>query len=314
MRVHGVLASLMVLGATACMPLSRSIVRLDDGVETAGPRISPAAYASYAHGAVLEASGNLPEAIRAYRSALEADPGSIEILTRLVSAGCLISTDSVASHFDGITERAPHYGPVWRGRAECHLSRGDAGPARDAALRAVSLRPNDFTYTDTFARALILAGETEAASRWRRAAELRRATVSTRPSPPVVETSEVDRALHDGDLPGARRAATLSRVSPAELALRALQLGLPTLALIQADLARAAAPTSADAWIAGVAAADLLGNQDQVATWLHQPPDPAEPPSPLGLEILARLLDRRAGAGPAVREHSRHEAAPETRD
>jgi hypothetical protein len=96
------------------------------------------------------------------------------------------------------------------------------------------------------------------------------------------------------DLPAARRAALELRMSSGTLALE-LARAAPELGLEQASFVLYADPTVSDAWIAGLAAADALGDRarfDELSRGLAAEP---LPPSAAGLALLAELLTRHAG-------------------
>ena len=86
------LGGLVVVAAsvTACASGSE-VVRVFDGHATVGPYISDEAYAAYARGALLEASGEYQGAAAAYQRALDASPESAAIWVRLAAVRCRLA-------------------------------------------------------------------------------------------------------------------------------------------------------------------------------------------------------------------------------
>src|SRR5258706_271740 len=70
----------------------------------------------------------------------------------------------------------------------------------------------------------------------------------------------LDEALGKEDAEGARRAAVRAHVGLSTVAVRAAELGRPEVALDTAELVLAAEPTSVEARVAALAAADLAGD------------------------------------------------------
>jgi hypothetical protein len=104
----------------------------------------------------------------------------------------------------------------------------------------------------------------------------------------------LDVALARGDLDAARRAALGAGVSAGELAARAVAAGQLELGSRQAELVASADPTNADAWIAGLVAADMARDETAFAKWLTRLDPAPTKPHPVAARLLADLLQRRA--------------------
>ena len=362
------------LAAGGCLNPNPTVVRVVDGEEAEGRWISPAAYEEYMRGAYHEARNETEQAVDAYQRAVEHDPASPELWTRIGALHCragqsarraatanetgqsarrAATANETGVKPDGAFERAhqldPEYAPLWLERARCHKRRGQLAQALEFAERAAALDPDALATTLLVAEYQLAAGHPEIASRWLEAwvlrepgtivawktlyalARERRDTalaeraaavlgeLSPRlrhnPADPKAKNqAELDRALAEGDLKAARRAAVALRVRPGELAVLAARRGASDAARAQARLVLAADPENVDAWVALVVVADLAGDHAGVVAALANPPSVAWPPSALGAALLGELLERRVGTVAAQAWREAYDAAVAARD
>jgi tetratricopeptide (TPR) repeat protein len=295
--------------AVGCLPGAGAVTRLHDGMPVQGPQIEPEAYSDYAEGALLEAHGDDTGALAAYRLALETDPDSPELRTRVAAITCKSPSADVHATFDELLRDAPTYPPAWVELSRCHARKHDAKAALEAALHAATLAPLSESATVRVVEALEQSGDSARAHRWR---EAWRARFDTYPvaldaaAPSPAQPSEtaplrrtVDDAIATGDFDEARKRAVALRLSTGELALRAAELGHPEAALAEAERGLAANPSDSAAWIAAIVAADLSGDDAALTRWLGRVPETTDDLAPAALEQLARVIERRAGERPA---------------
>jgi tetratricopeptide (TPR) repeat protein len=303
-----------------------------DGEELEGRPIAPEAYAAYLHASVLEARGDTRGAMAELERALDEDPSSPEIVTRIAELWCKSGSTSAeaAEEAKGSFEDAlgldPTYSPAWLGLAECLERRHELKPALHAAEQAATFDPTSPRATRTVARLLFALGRPTEAFTWLDAlltlspgsreagqALLEQAVIhrdrarERRARTLLVEAGSADRpsleleleqALGSGDLARMRELATSLSIRPDALSLRALDVS-PKVALEQAELVLAADPSAADAWIAALCATDELGDEDRFESTLRLlDPEPLAP-SPAGRAVFERLVARRAGADAA---------------
>ena len=77
------LAFAYAVGASGCLVGEPLVVRVSHGKPRAGRAVSGAAYAAYARGAWLEASGDDVGALAAFEEASREDPDSPDVATRV---------------------------------------------------------------------------------------------------------------------------------------------------------------------------------------------------------------------------------------
>jgi Tfp pilus assembly protein PilF len=314
-----------------------TVPRVVDGQVIEGRFVSEHAYAFYARAAEAEAAGDRRAALAAYAAAIEEDPESPEIWTRVGALRCAsVETRAGAdSAFERAAELDPESGPLALEEARCALARGDVALALARAERALALDPDADEVSLFLASALSAAARpadarrvlealvvrlpastvalrelTAAADRaGDRPAALRAARLLRELAPDTTATleqrfpelrplAEVDAALALGDLAAARRRARAAALAPADLAARAAALGRAEMARDQAALVAAADPSDATAAIALATAADLLGDEGGLARALDAAPR-AGIPSPLARWLYADLLLRRVSADAA---------------
>lgn len=334
MPTLGVLALALFAGC-----VEPSVVRVIDGRAVSGRFISASAYAYYARGADAEAQGDLPDALRAYESALDEDD-SAEIWTRIGAVRCALLGrlgDGVSEAWRRAEALDPELEPLWRERARCDLAGSQLAEALASAERALAFDPDDPGATLALAsaldrlgrgpealrslRSLALRGPIPAAA-WRAlhdlatrmgdvgAAEAAARHLGPKSGPPPAgacidvprNAADIDDALNRGEIARARHLALDAHLPLAELAVRAAALTHPTSARSLAELILAAEPRNGSARVALAAAADLSGDLDTLDRAIAAPlPADVSPPSPLARLVLAELLARRLGAlSPAV--------------
>jgi tetratricopeptide (TPR) repeat protein len=323
------------------------VVRVFDGQATAGPYISDQAYAAYARGALLEASGEYQNAATAYEQALADLPESAAIWVRLAAVRCRLGA-SAERELAEARQLDPEYAPLWREWAQCRLGRGQTAQARVLAERALALDPDDEQTTLILASVEDRLGNAQRAGEllvaqglrspgsgavWRAALELAERTKDatlTRlaraglgraglPDPTLGARSArsrallatIDRALLSGELDLARQLAPRARLSAGALAVRAAAAGAARAALDQADFVLDSDPANADAWTAGLVAADLLDDEPSFEKGLARWSPAMGTPSPEAARLYGDLLERRVGA-PAARAWSTARPEPTT--
>jgi Tfp pilus assembly protein PilF len=304
------------------------VTRVADGETLEGRSIAPEAYAAYLRAIVLEERGDARGAIAELERALDEDPNSPEIVTRIARLLCIHGASADASEealgsFEDALALDPTYAPAWLGLAECRERRRELPGALDAARQAAEYDPSNSRATRAVARLLFALGRPAEAWTWLEA------LATLYPESREVELALLDEATrrHDGprelrarralaklgeldertrehvldeaigaeDLERARSLAVTLSIGPSALALRALDASAPKLALAQAELVLAADPSDSDAWIAALAAADELGDEIRFSETVRLlDPEPLAP-SPKALAVLEKLVERRLG-------------------
>lgn len=306
----------LALPALGCTLGGGSVTRVYWGKTVEGRFIAPEAYAHYAQAVLHETQGDDPLAAEEYVAALDIDSESNDAWTRLGAVRCRLRDKSADDAFEVAESLDKTFAPLWRERARCALSRGDARRAAELARRAIELDPSDERASLALAEAEHKLGRKAEAERWLRALVTRdpsaRAAAAelaslrgAKPRPPASTgkrararpTPElVDRALIQGTESDAHALALSQGMTLGTLALRAAALGRTGVALSQSEGVLEADPDDSDAWIAGLWAATLVGDSktfDRISTALG--PHPTEP-SPLGARLLGALIERRLGA------------------
>jgi tetratricopeptide (TPR) repeat protein len=324
------LAALALLG---CLGRG-SVTRVVDGQSREGRAIDDAAYAAYARAAFFAARGDREHALEELDRALDHDPLSPEILTRVGELRCGTNqplggpappSDEARAGLTAFTRALgldASYAPAWLGRARCLERSGRRTEALAAAERAAHYDPLRVESTVTMARLLFAAGRAREAWQWldglalldpdsveierarlaaaerqrapRRIERSRRALAALGRSTPGSTRIALEQALARKDLAAARARALELRLSGAELALEAAKIS-PELALEQALSVLGADPSDSAAWIAALIAADRLGDDARFADALDElDVEPLSPTAPT-LELLGELIARRAG-------------------
>lgn len=325
----------LCLLSAGCASNESAVTRLVHGQPMPGRYIGFEAYAAYARGVQLETHGQLHEAAAAYAEAADEDPDSPEIWTRLGNVRCTFHDRAAAGAFREAERLDPSYEPLWRARAHCDLQRRALDAALHHALVALRLDPNEEETTELVATLYEKRGQIAEARRYldgwatrsprsvrafhalrgfairqkdallkeRAEAHLREierrmpARLSSLPREPF---AELDAALAAGDLPLARACAIREHIAAGVLASRAAALGLPKLALQQAEFVLLADPKDADAWAAAVASADLLGDTTALERSLASRSAHGTELDPLSVRLLAEVLGRRVGQEAAL--------------
>lgn len=332
--IRRLLLAAAVCASASCAP--PTVLRSAGGEVVRGRFIAPQAYEVYARGALAESEGQLDLAAAAFLRATEIDPDGPEPWTRLAAVLCRQQRFSEANEALDAAERAlPGYAPLYRERARCLLSRGDATEALAQADRALVFDPADedtallradiLEKTGDGARAVrelygrLVAGPLRARIAKRLeplaraqgdevAASFAHRILETQAAsnPPSPSRPDIDRALERGDLAAARRFGTNAGFGPGAVALRAAALGLRTLAAEQARLVLGADPSNSDALVALFAA-----TAPSPAFPVERPATPA---SRLGRLVLAETLLRYAGSETMALAVTPEDLAAQTKD
>jgi hypothetical protein len=309
-----------VAGALTLLGCARQpVVRVVGGERVEDRAIASEAYAAYLRGSLAESAGDWARARAEYRRVLSWDGASVEARARLGRVECRASGRAAA--LEAAVSFAPGAELAWLELARCHLSQRRYGLARHAAERAVMIAPDHEGASLVLAESWARLGDRAEMERWLGALEARafwtRGADGQGPSDQAPNRAlreelarvrallprdaadraavpnrfaAVDRALVDGDLEAARSAASALMLPASELALRALALGLLTLAQEQADLVASAAPEDVNAWIVRLVVSRRAPAQPSEALVVPAFPHEPEAPSPLGRALLAEFL------------------------
>ncbi len=314
--IRHALSLIVALASTGCLFSGGSVTRVYAGREVEGPYVTPEAYAHYTEGRLRELGGDDAGAISEYLAALDEDPDSLDAWVRLGAVSCRAMQDAKMAFREAESIDA-EFEPLWRERARCALSSGDAARALSLAEHAVALDPDDDDASLVAADALTKLGRREDARRWLVALIARSASArgkqalakletgaSTAPNPnqpvpahgarPPASRSELDRALIE-EPDKAKALARRAGVTPGELAVRAAALGLTSFARAASEQILSADPDDGDAWVAGLCAASLEHDQgrfERVAAGLGE--EPLEL-SPLAVRLMTELILRKLG-------------------
>jgi tetratricopeptide (TPR) repeat protein len=306
------------------------VARVVDGRTEYGRAVGEEAYAATLRAGIFDASGDRDRALDELERALASDPDSPELLTRFGEVSCHAGPaspprpGSALAAFSRALNLDATYAPAWLGRAHCLALLGREREALVAAQLAADGDPLEPEATELVARLLFGLGRKAEAWAWldglvtlnpssmeaqrallaaalREHDEIRahraRGALAERGEPtPGSDGEALTDAVARGDLAGAERAAVALRLSSSALAL-SMAKAAPTLALEQASALVAADPTASDAWIAGLVAADALGDGARFAELCRALDPQPLPPSALGLTLFAELLARRTGEG-----------------
>ncbi len=317
-----------------CLPLvagcqgAGGVVRVVDGRAVEGRAVDEEAYAATFRAGIFDATGDRERALVELEGALASDPDSPELLARYGEVLCRPGRESpprpgsALSAFSRALNLDETYAPAWLGRARCLALLGRYKEALVAAELAAAQDPLDVRSTELIARLLFDAGRKSEGWAWLdglatlaptspeaqravlavalrehdavRVHRARQALATLGQRLPGEAREALADAIASRDLPAARRAALDLRMSSGTLALELAQAA-PELGLAQATFVLRADPTASDAWIAGLAAADELGDRarfDELTRALATDP---LPPSAEALALLGELLARHAG-------------------
>lgn len=311
---------------TSCLG-GGGVARVVDGRVEQGRAVDEEAYAASLRAGVFDAEGERERALDELERAMTADADSPELLARYGEVACRPGHDGARpgpalAAFSRAINLDSTYAPAWLGRGRCLELLGRAREALVAAERAVTYDPLEPRATALVARLLFAAGKRAEAFRWLdglaallpASREAQRALLAAAEREhdevrkhlalsalralgehvPGAEASEFASAVARGDLPAVRRAALELRLSGAALALELAERA-PLLGLEQASAVLAADPSDSDAWIAGLAAADQLGDRERFRALLGELAPAPLTPSPRALALFARVLARHAG-------------------
>ncbi len=327
------------------------VTRVAGGFREDGRYIDTQSYSAFTSGVIAEASGRYADARIFYEQALDDDPKSPEIQTRVGAVRCKLGVrgaraelDAAERAFDEALELDSTFAPAYYERAVCERARGKREAALGDAQRAVKYDSAPVAYTRLVSELLFEARRSSEAWAWldalvertpdsaevwsayRSAAErsddavrLRRALANQvrlgapEPRPEASDTEAIDALLLLGDLPAARVAAKARRWRSSELAIRSVEIGALEVGYEQAMLVLGADPGDTDAWIAALVAADEQRHPERFqAALVALDPRPL-PPSARAVDLLVALLGRRVGADAARALRQAWEAGSERR-
>lgn len=223
-RALATAASVLLVLIAGCSTTSQ-VTRKNGELLWQGRSISPAAYAWYARGLRLEATGQLHSAEKAFAEATLADPASGSAWAAWGRVVCARSFEEANGIFLRGQERAEEQLPVWTARSACSQRHGRLRTALEYAQRAVRVAPRS---REASARWVAIANafqDTTQASVIRAAYENTfEESLDSPPARPVeadVSLAELDAIIAHGDLSRVR-AAAVGLISPGELSLRLL--------------------------------------------------------------------------------------------
>jgi tetratricopeptide (TPR) repeat protein len=287
------------LTSAGCTP--GTVTRVVDGQTLEGRSIPAEAYAAYAKAELLAARGDRKHALEHYAYAIDRDPRSPELIARYGEVSCEEAPgEGALARFERALALDPEYAPAFLGRARCLSRLGRTAEALAAAERAAALDPMSFATTREVARLLFVLGRPDDAWVWLEARLL------LEPDSRAAHALVLEAAERERDPARAERARRALRVvtdSPrANERPLALAFASPHRALELAERRLAADPEDTDAWIAGLVAADLVGDEARFRKILGELGETPLPVTPVVLELLAELVARRCGpeAGTAL--------------
>lgn len=140
--------------------------RIVDGRIQHGRPVSAEAYSHYTEAALLEARGQLKQALDVFMDAAALDRRSADPATRIARIHCTLG-DSVAAErwFEIASDREQDYAPGWRERAVCALRQGRPQRAGAFARRAFELAPMDVENSIAWSDVLAATGKRTQAHR-----------------------------------------------------------------------------------------------------------------------------------------------------
>lgn len=300
----------------ACSAFGGGVTRVVDGQVQEGPFIGPDAYAAYARGALLEAQEQYPEAEQAYTEALELDPNSVGVWTRLGSVRCAGGRPDAAGAFERAERLEPAFAALWYERGRCSLRRNEPRRANEAALRALSLDPLHLPTTTLVVETFVQLKQTQSALRyldaaialyphvsalthWKHAILEGRGAADAARAASRPKLEEVDRALLNDTSDAARELALALDLAESELAARAVALGKTKAGRKQAQHVQQADPADGTAWVTLLSSADLLRDEVLYEATLNALDEEPTAPSSLAVVLLGELLKRRVGSDAA---------------
>lgn len=252
-----------------------------------GRSIPPGAYEAYARGALLEAEGDAAQALVAFEQAARLDPASADAWGRVAALRCALGRPGAEQALAQARAEQPDLAAMWSASARCATHAGAPERARHDASLALGLAPDDLDATLAYVEASRAAGDAAGALAALDALALRREGVRLEPA-----WRDARAAL----APAPSRLDAPRTRSLAEV-VHAVASRADRDDCRDARLRRAAEPTSADAWIAALACADLERDDEGFAALVDAPSRGAAPPSASGRALLDEVLARRTDAG-----------------
>ena len=319
---------------TGCARGDTSVARVVDGQLVQGRYITSAGYYLYARGVYHEARQEWDQAQAAYETALDEDPNSPELWTRLGALACRSSIRNAEAAFRSALLSDSNYQPTHLARARCALRHDKPKRALVSVRKALALDPANLDAALVIAAIHERLGDHASAERWlvavttrtpqytkgwqaladfakRRRRPLLAARAAASQSTPRHKVGKpkatgkqlrgVDQALANNDLRAAERAAIKARMSTSTLAVRAAAVGRARIAHEIGSLALAADPSDSNARIAVAVAASLDGNPERLNASMRNLDTEPQALSSLSARLLADLLARRVGVEAARR-------------
>ncbi len=274
------LGVLLAAAAFSCSHYTQT-VRVYQGRTRVERAIAPEAYEAYTLGAIHEQQAEWGSALAQYQIALDRDPQSPEIRARIALAACHHPGAPAARElFEDLLADSPDYAPAWWLASECALHHGHVAGALELARRALDAAPLAPEATR------VLASSLRASGRAREAARVERAWLLLRVQEPPAHAGTAFEAA-PASTPGRGRTGCerslratdanpmFQELCPVEQSVDAvaalLDAGRAAEALLIAERLSSADPTSSEARIWLLVAADRSGNQAAFHRGLARP-------------------------------------------
>lgn len=292
---HALGAWLVSTSLAACATYSGT-TRVVEGRTLEGRALPPAAYSAYTAAAYLESRGELEQAALSYETAIDHDPESAELWTRLGSVRCR-STGDAQEAFEEAMSVDETYAPAYREASQCLVLQGQYAQALPVAKQAIQLDPGDAKTSLLVVEILHKLKRHGEARQWLMALSLLQpAGASVAIDSPALsdeqrKRQELTLALLGNELPRSRALAQELSMASDSLAIYALQVGALSAALAQAELVHRADPQNSNARIALLVAGLLLADDAAIATALASPGERSKFPSTASAQLLAQTLD-----------------------
>lgn len=258
-----------------------------------GRRISPEAYAQFARASYAEHTHRLGEAEKGYWKALQLDPKSPALWSRLGAIRCALNQDNGSSEFEQAHQLAPLFAPAALRHSSCLELRGEWEKATSLAEHAVQLAPDSETANKSWARLLRHGGKTEKSALVALAFSLRHPEI--RPSPTA---GEERHSMFSPNFAGETKpiGSRARRMAPSAIApaLTALNQGDPELARERITPLLRASPADPNCLIVALLVAERLQDLKWLSKLLRSS-KASSSPSRETAQQLAKLLHRRLG-------------------
>lgn len=165
-RSHRVLRALLCVAGPLLLGCSAGVTRISNGMARIERPISSEAYARYARGRMLEASGDTKGALAEYREVLSRDPDADEALVRIGALSCSSDPTTAEESFREAAQRNSESAELYAARARCDLRRGKLETAVADAEQALRLAPEDPSLSHLVIQVHLRAGHRKDALRY----------------------------------------------------------------------------------------------------------------------------------------------------